>query len=120
MSHVTLTADHGAKYLEILQHSLGLDKYGQGTFYRNHFVTGPDGTDFSACTFLADNGLMTDHGAQGMYGGMHAFSVTPDGKDYVKRNSPVPPKLTRSQKRYLDYLAGDSGYSFGEWLKCRT
>ena len=32
--------------LHILQHSLGLDKYGDGNQYRNHFVTGPGSTDF--------------------------------------------------------------------------
>lgn len=29
-----------ASLLNILQHSLGLDEYGRGTPYRNHFVTG--------------------------------------------------------------------------------
>ncbi len=30
------------RQLEILQHALGVDKYGQGDMYRNHFCAGGD------------------------------------------------------------------------------
>ena len=63
--------------LHILQHSLGVDQYGQGEI------------------------------------------VTESGKAAVRCESPKPPKLTRSQKRYREFLNEDCGASFGEWLKWR-
>lgn len=62
--------------LHILQHSLGLDKYGRGKEYRNRFVTGPTGTDFEACQQLVKAACMVDHGPKEMFGGMHIFQVT--------------------------------------------
>jgi hypothetical protein len=41
----------------------------------------------------------------------------PAGIDVVAFESPLPPKLTRSQKRYRDFLSSDCGYSFREWLQ---
>lgn len=104
--------------LHILQHSLGLDQYGRGKRYRNHFCTGPGSSDFADCQSLAEQGLMIDHGPGKWSGDMHLFSVTAEGDDYVVRHSPPPPKLTRSQKRYLEYLkVADCFESFGHWLK---
>jgi hypothetical protein len=102
--------------LEILQHALGLDRYGCGSGYRNHFVTGPGTPDFEQCRELAAQGLMEDHGVHPMCGGSHLFTVTEAGRRYVRDHSRKPPKLTRSQRRYRDYLAADSGLSFREWL----
>ncbi len=107
------------EHLHILQHSLGLDQYGRGQWYRNHFVTGPDGTDFADCRALVACGLMTDHGPQELAGGMHCFSVTELGMTIVREFSPLPPKLTRSQRRYEEFLKADCGMKFGEWLRCR-
>lgn len=106
--------------LEILQHSLGLDEYGRGREYRNHFATGPGSADFETCRSLAERGLMQDHGAGAMYGGSHCFTVTDAGRAFVREHSPTPPKLTASQRRYQDYLAEDGDLEFGEWLKIRT
>jgi len=39
-----------SKQLEILQHSLGVDQYGRGEMYRNHFCAGAD--DEPACREL--------------------------------------------------------------------
>lgn len=108
--------------LGILQHSLGIDKYGRGNQYRNRFVTGPDGKDFAACQALTERGLMIDHGARDIFGGMHLFTVTPAGIDYVALNSPAPPpapapKLTHSQRRYQSYLHSECNESFGEYLQ---
>lgn len=109
------------KRLQILQHSLGLDQYGRGTRYRNHFCTGPGSDDFDDCRALAEQGLMIDHGLRERFGGAHLFSVTPEGDDYIAQHSPKPPKLTRSQKRYLEYLqVADHFESFGDWLKYKT
>ncbi len=114
---ITLTLS--PKQLHILQHSLGVDDYGQGRQYRNHFVTGPESDDFADCRALVEMEFMKDHGPQNLTGGMHTFTVTPAGVDAVAFQSPVPPpqpKLTRSQKRYRDYVDADSGLSFSEWL----
>ena len=109
-----------ATHLHILQHSLGLDEHGQGKAYRNHYVTGPGCDSFDDCAALAAQGLMKDHGPQGeMTGGMHCFTVTEAGRAAVKEHSPAPPKLTRSQRMYREYLAADCGYPFGEYLKWR-
>jgi hypothetical protein len=110
--------------LHILQHSLGLNKYGEGNQYRNHFATGPNGKDFDDCVALADEGLMEDQGTRSFMGDMHCFVVTPAGIDYVALNSPARPpveKLTRSKQRYRDYLrVADCYESFHHYLHCTT
>ena len=112
--------DMDKKLLHILQHSLGLDQYGNGRQYRNHFVTGPGSKDFDDCRALVSEGMMMEGRAPTeLTGGMQLFIVTPKGVDFVALNSPEPPKLTRSQKRYREFLESDCGYSFGEWLRCR-
>lgn len=103
--------------LELLQHSLGVDQYGLGKQYRNYFATSPGGKDFDDCAALVAEGLMGDHGPHIGSGGMHYFEVTREGKQFVRENSPMPPKLTRSQKRYLEFMNSDCGMQFGEWLK---
>lgn len=105
--------------LHILQHSLGVDRYGRGDQYRNHFCTGPESKDFDLCNELVALELMRDGGPRKVMGGMHVFTVTPAGIDAVAFQSPEPPKLTRSQKRYREYLAADCGFSFAEWLGVR-
>lgn len=105
--------------LQILQHSLGLDQYGEGRQYRNHFCTGPGSTDFDDCRALVADGLMTERSGNALSGGDSVFHVTPKGIDYVALNSskrPPEPKLTRSQKRYRAWLNADCGLSFAEWL----
>jgi len=103
--------------LHILQHSLGLDQYGVGVQYRNYFMTGPGSSDYDECCELVKMGLMKSAGVQPHCGGDECFIVTPEGINYVSFNSPTPPKLTRSQKRYRAYLKSDSSETFGEWLK---
>jgi len=103
--------------LSILQHSLGVDEYGQGRQYRNRFVTSPGTDDYDHCVSLVADGLMTKHPGNMLTGGNDLFVVTPKGVDFVAANSPKPPKLTRSQKRYEDWLAEDGTMSFGQWLK---
>lgn len=106
--------------LHILQHSLGLDKYGQGSRYRNRYVVGPDCDGFTECQALVKVGYMFDHGAQSMCGGMHCFEVTAAGMDEVSIQSPKPPKVSKSKQRYQDFLKSDCGEGFGEWLRRRT
>lgn len=103
--------------LEILQHSLGLDRYGQGNAYRNHFVTSPGSTDWPHCQALVDAGLMRVFEPNALTGGGHCFAVTEAGIAHVKANSPKPPKTTAGQRRYRSFLRYDSGLTFGDWLK---
>lgn len=105
--------------LHILQHSLGLDDYGQGRQYRNHFVTGPGSKDWDACRALVDAGLMVERPGSLLTGGDSVFIVTPAGIDFVALNSPPKPKLTRSQKRYRDYLNSECSGSFAEFIGAR-
>jgi hypothetical protein len=105
------------KALHILQHSLGLDEYGRGPQYRNHFVTGEGSDDHPLCMALVKDGLMERRGGSVLTGGDDVFIVTHAGIQFVADNSPTPPKLTRSQKRYQGYLDADCGLTFGEWLR---
>lgn len=102
--------------LSILQHSLGVDRYGQGEQYRDHFVAGPGHSDYETCREAERMGLMTHQENRHLVGG-HIFFVTDKGRSYVAENSPPAPKLTRSQKRYQAYLDHDTGLSFGDWLR---
>ena len=104
--------------LQILQHSLGVDQYGNGEQYRNSFVTGPESDDFEYCSQLVADGLMEGFGPQKAAGGMHFFRVTRKGKNMMSEESPKPPRLTRSQKRYRDFLSADwFDGNFGDWLR---
>lgn len=103
-----------SKQLEILQHALGLDKYGQGEMCRNHFCAGV--RDEDVCRSLIEFGYMKQHPTTELFPYFNC-SVTEAGKAAVLRESPKPPKLSRSQRRYREYLRADSGLSFREWLK---
>ena len=101
--------------LAILQHALGVDQYGCGEQYRDHFVAGPGHDDYRTCLAAAAQGLMRHYENAHVVGG-HIFIVTAAGRKFVVETSPTPPKLTRSQERYRAYLKADCGLSFGEWL----
>ena len=108
--------------LAILQHSLGLDQYGRGPQYRNHFVTDPESDDGQVCESLVEAELMTRTDGSQLSGGMPIYRVTADGIEEVYRQSPKPPKVSRSTARYSRWLesgADDCGISFGQWLKER-
>lgn len=99
--------------LHILQHSLGVDAYGQGRQYRNHYVAGGD--DVALCRELANLGYMKERAATQLSGGDPWFNVTDEGIDAValfSPEAPPPPKRTQFDE-YLDY---DSCDSFGQWL----
>jgi hypothetical protein len=104
--------------LTILQHSLGVDQYGRGQQYREHFCAGPGHADFETCCEAVDKGLMVRRDGLSVVGGT-MFYVTPAGRKWMAENSPKPPKLTRAQARYQRYLDADCGLSFGEWLQTR-
>ncbi len=102
--------------LHILQHSLGLDGYGEGRQHRNYFVTGAGCTDFDLCVSLVADGLMTQTVGNAITGGDDVFRATPAGIDYVAMNSPDKPKLTRGQKNYQRWLDADGCQSFAEFM----
>lgn len=101
-----------AELIQILQHALGLDQYGQGKGSRNHFCAG--GTDVPLCRELVAMGYMETF--ERSYLPHYNCQVTDAGRAAVKEHSPVAPTLTRSQKRYRQYLDADTGVSFREWL----
>ena len=104
-----------AEQLHILQHSLGLDEYGHGHAYRNHYVCDSGNPDIDT---LVGTGLMADRGTGELFGGgaAHCYTVTPAGEAAVRSQSPNPPKLSKSAQRYREFLNEDSGMRFGEWL----
>ena len=73
------------------------------------------GEDVADCAELVAMGYMRSFRSQWLP--YFNCTVADKGKEAVRRESPVPPTLTRSQKRYLRFLDADSGLSFGEWLK---
>lgn len=106
-----------AEILHILQHSLGVDEYGRGQQYRNHFVTGEGSIDYPICMAAAERGLMRRRAGNELSGGDDIFHVTDAGKQWMAENSPAPPKLTPGQKRYQAWLDQDTCESFGDYLR---
>lgn len=110
-----------ARLLGILQHSLGADRYGRIERYsdRNHYVAGPDAV--ADCRELVALGYMVERRASELTGGDPLFHVTAAGKMAMRTESPVPPKLTFGQKRYLEYLNFSDAHdcTFREWLRIR-
>jgi len=106
--------------LHILQHSLGLDEYGRGTFYRNRFVTGEGSKDHADCIALVEQGFMSRIANVKLFGGSDCFTVTEEGKRAAVLESPAPPRLTRSQQTYRDWLNYDSDMPFIEYAKWKS
>jgi hypothetical protein len=103
--------------LSVLQHALGVDQFGSGVQYRNHFVSGTGHDSYDACCAAVDQGLMTRRESQMLGDNGSYFHATDAGKRWMVDNSPHPPKLTRSQRRYQRYIDADSSMSFHKWLK---
>lgn len=104
--------------LHILQHSLGLDQYGQGRQYRNYYVAGGDAA--VQCRELVGMGYMREHAMPAeLTGGSPCFVVTDRGVEAVALFSPAPPpppKLTRAQQRYRDYHRSECCDGFAWFL----
>jgi hypothetical protein len=103
-----------SEQLHILQHALGVDKYGLGEMYRNHYVGGVED-----CRPLVALGYMEECKPRAISGGDPWFYVTKEGKIAVSLESPKPPKITRSQRRMIDYrdFADAFDCSFKDFLK---
>lgn len=106
----------GVEHLHILQHALGVDQYGQGRQYRNHFCAG--GKDEQLCRELVEMGFMKHHPTTDVFP-YYNCSVTEEGKLAMTESSPKPPKLTRSQLRYRSYMNWADVYegTFREFLQ---
>ncbi len=101
--------------LQILQHSLGVDQFGRGKQYRNHFCAGGD--DEPICRELVAMGFMETFTRSSLP--YYNCRVTDAGVAAMYAASPNPPKKTRSQARYLEWLDADADLPFGEWLRQR-
>jgi hypothetical protein len=104
--------------LHVLQHALGLDKHGRGQAYRRHFCPDQTGPDTDLCVALVAKRFMVERPVKWV-GNLRTFIVTEDGEAACRGQSPPPPKLTRSQRRYREWLHSgwSDGMKFGAWLK---
>lgn len=102
--------------LHILQHSLGVDKYGMGDIYRNHYCAG--GTDADTCKELIALGYMEQFPTTEHWPYFNC-KVTDAGRKAMFKESPKPPKMTRSQQRFRDYMDFADAFdcSFKDFLK---
>jgi hypothetical protein len=105
--------------LHILQHALGLDDYGQGNPYRNHYVISPGCDGWELCSAHVEAGRMVRHEPRAIFGGddCYCFVVTEAGREHVHEHSPKPPKVSRAKSRYRMWLRSNTDMAFGEWLK---
>lgn len=106
--------------LHILQHTLGLNKHGeyQGKTegYRNYFSASDGNSDWNDLIVLVDAGYMIKRDPCAVTNCW--FSVTELGRDAVKKESPKPPKISKSKARYRRYLEmGDSFDSFIDFCR---
>jgi hypothetical protein len=104
--------------LEILQHSLGVDMYGQTPkgytpYTRNRFCAGVKDEDI--CRELVALGYMKQHETTKWLPYFNC-SATPSGINAMRNESPAPPKLTRGQQRYRAFLEADLDITFREWI----
>lgn len=105
------------KHLAILQHTIGADEFGKRRWDRNYFVTGEGTTDYPFCMELVGADLMVRCAGNAITCGDYVFYAKRIGMAYVAEHSKKPPKLTRAQIRYREWLADDGHWTFGEWLK---
>lgn len=107
------------RQLEILQYALGADKYGRipnplDYAPRNSFCAGWD--DVPDCAELVAIGLMRSFRREWLP--YFNCIVTDEGRRVMREQSPIEPKLTRSQKRYRRFLNWTDAYqgTFREFL----
>lgn len=109
-------------WLSILQHTMGLDQYGRGAKYRNHFVSCKGHHDQPEIDEMVSEGLMAQTNGihPALLGGedSYCFHVTASGERFIEKNSPKPPRLTKAQQRgerWREY--GDMFNSFRDFLR---
>jgi hypothetical protein len=98
--------------LHILQHTLGLNEYGEhqgkAEGYRNHFCADEGHSSWGDLITLVDAGYMIKRYPCAVTNCW--FSVTELGREAVKKESPKPPKISKSKARYLRYLEMSDGF----------
>jgi len=107
------------EYLEILQHALGADKYGQLPKHgENRNFYGTD--DSTECTELVALGYMVELQARSWLPET-TYRVTDEGRKAMQEASPKPPKVSRSAKRFEEYrnYSDCNDCTFREWLDIR-
>lgn len=114
------------KQLDILRHALGIDIHGVRRCDRSHFVTHDNGDDGVICHELVAMGCMVRRAGSEMSGGDPVFIATRKGLEMAMAAGDLdpPPKMParkqRAKRRYDEYLRGDWGMPFGEWLKWKA
>ncbi len=82
--------------------------------------TGRYVTDEKLVIELAAHGFLKDHGPQRLADGMHYFTMREAGRTALAEHRatlPKPKPLTRSQRRYQEYLSVCESFdSFHHWL----
>lgn len=101
----------------VMFHTIGLGRIES----RNWFGTGANGKDYEDLKFLESIGMAKSNRAPSWSGDDVIFCLTEEGKNiaYVEfeRRKPPVKKLTRSQKRYQEYLdASDCYDSFAHFI----
>lgn len=106
--------------LGILQHTTGIDRYGDRRDKRNFFGIRPGDGDYDICVKLTKSGHMKNNGSRPeIFGTEVFFSATRLGIDTARSEAEEMPafkKKTRSQENYAEFASFDPGYSFAEWL----
>jgi len=105
-----------------LFHMLGLDPDLEKLHaYRNHFVAGPGHHDNGHLAELVEAGLVVEVRRPGFLADDdQVYMATDEGKAFAMREATARiPKLTRSQRRYRDWLEYDCGLSFGEFIRLK-
>lgn len=95
--------------LKILQHSLGVDEFGEGSMYKNHFCAGGD--DVPICDSLVATGLMACN-SPCVGSSYQLYSVTDEGKRLMKEKSKVD--VSSEQLGILQHALGLNVYGQGE------
>lgn len=86
---------------------------------RNLFVSGGSGEDFERLIALEAGGFVERLRTPKFCAASDVvWRCTDLGSARARTaHNRAKPKLTRSQRRYLDFLNADCGASFGEWLR---
>ena len=102
--------------LDIIEHATGRNY--NPRHVRNYFLAGKDSKDLALCRSLTERGFMRGGQKIGWCANDSHFTVTEAGEREYLRLRP-PRKLTRSQRRYEQFLQEDSGMKFGDWLRSK-
>jgi len=105
------------KQLDLMRHALGYNYSPRHD--RNNFCAGIGTEDHGEILKLCEAGLMRA-GRTINEGTSRYYVVTDEGHAMVSARQPPAPKLTRSQKRYREWLQAEVGCSFREWLGIKS